>query len=225
MAFSYEYPRPALTWIAWCSVRRRRAQAAAHRAGPRALPGTVGPAGGFCLESKRARGRARRELQEETGIREVLLEQFTPLARFDAIRASVVSVATSPHPARRPSTRASTDARQAVWFDSGELPKLAFDHEAIIEQALEYLRKRVRLEPIGFQLWRRSYLTQLQTLYESVLGRQIDPATSGSGCWPPSSSFRSERVPARPQRPAQPLSIRPQAYEQLKRRGFISAVT
>src|SRR6185369_1788384 len=120
---------------------------------------------------------ARRELLEETGIREVVLEQFHTFGgvRRDP-RERVVSVAYAALTRledHRP--RAATDARQAVWFNASELPKLAFDHDQIIQQALEYLRLRVQLEPIGFQLLPAKFtLTQLQLLYESVLGRAVD---------------------------------------------------
>lgn len=120
---------------------------------------------------------ARRELQEETGIRAVALEQFET---FGSVRrdprervVSVASVALTRLEEHRP--HAASDARQAVWFNSGELPKLAFDHELIIRQALEHLRRRLRLEPIGFQLLPPKFtLTQLQTLYECVLARPVD---------------------------------------------------
>ena len=54
-------------------------------------------------------------------------------------------------------------------------PKLAFDHANIVARAHERLRGKVRYAPIGFELLPpRFSLTQLQRLYEIVLGTELD---------------------------------------------------
>jgi hypothetical protein len=71
--------------------------------------------------------------------------------------------------------QAATDASNAAWFGIHDIPKLAFDYEEILEVALERLRGKVRYQPIGFELLPQKFtLTQLQTLYEIVLGRELD---------------------------------------------------
>jgi 8-oxo-dGTP diphosphatase len=56
-----------------------------------------------------------------------------------------------------------------------ELPTLAFDHEEILEMALERLRDKVRRQPIGFELLPKKFtLSELQRLYEIVLERPLD---------------------------------------------------
>jgi 8-oxo-dGTP diphosphatase len=73
------------------------------------------------------------------------------------------------------SIRAATDASDAAWFGVDELPPLAFDHESIVELALERLRGKVRYRPIGFELLPPKFtLSELQALYETVLGTELD---------------------------------------------------
>ena len=70
---------------------------------------------------------------------------------------------------------ASTDARNAAWFDLDDLPKLAFDHKDIVKKAKDRLRGKLRYEPIGFELLPTKFtLTQLQKLYEIILETDID---------------------------------------------------
>jgi len=55
------------------------------------------------------------------------------------------------------------------------LPPLAFDHDQIVTMAINRLKGKVRYEPIGFELLPKKFtLSQLQTLYETVLGIPLD---------------------------------------------------
>ena len=66
---------------------------------------------------------------------------------------------------------ADTDAKDVKWFLIDELPQLAFDHQTILDLAISRLRGKVRYQPIGFELLPEEFtLTQLQNLYEAVLG-------------------------------------------------------
>ncbi|MGB7440119.1 MAG: NUDIX domain-containing protein [Coleofasciculaceae cyanobacterium] len=120
---------------------------------------------------------ARRELEEETGVTDVFLEQlYTFSAKDRDPREWVVSVAyyalinLSEHP-----IQAASDAREAAWFPITDLPALAFDHKLIMDKAIARLRSKVRYEPIGFELLPKKFtLPQLQKLYETILGVKLD---------------------------------------------------
>jgi 8-oxo-dGTP diphosphatase len=129
--------------------------------------------GGFVDMEEDLEHAALRELEEETGVRDVFIEQlFTFGAPKRDPRGRVISVAyyalvnLGDHP-----VNPSSDAKGAEWFPVNELPALAFDHDKILETALNRLRGKVRYQPIGFELLpERFTLTQVQTLYETILG-------------------------------------------------------
>ncbi len=178
MSFSYEYPRAALAVD--CVVFgldeadlkvlliQRKLVPFQHAW---ALPG------GFVHLDETIDAAARRELEEEAGVSDVYLEQLYTFGAIDRDpRERVVTVAhfalakLSDH-----RIRAATDAMGVGWFDLVDLPKLAFDHVEIIARAHERLRAKVRYAPVGFELLPpRFSLTQLQRLYEIILGTELD---------------------------------------------------
>ena len=140
-------------------------------AGEWALPG------GFVQVDETLEEAARRELGEETGITDVFLEQ---LYTFGAVerdpRERVVTVAYYALINLEGHTiRANSDARRAGWFSVREAPRLAFDHDEILAMALERLKGKIRYQPIGFELLPKKFtLSQLQSLYEMILGKSLD---------------------------------------------------
>ncbi len=67
------------------------------------------------------------------------------------------------------------DTSEIKWENVYDLPELLFDHRTIIEHALRSLRRRIRIEPIGFNLLPNSFpLLALQRLYEAILNTTFD---------------------------------------------------
>lgn len=67
-------------------------------------------------------------------------------------------------------------ARKVRWFPVHELPEMGFDHPEILQKALACLQWKMKQEPIGFELLNEKFsLSQLQRLYEAVLGTRFDP--------------------------------------------------
>jgi 8-oxo-dGTP diphosphatase len=178
MAVTYEFPRPALTVDAVVfgfdegDLKVLLIQRELDPfAGKWALPG------GFVRVGESLEGAVRRELEEETGVSKVYLEQLYTFGEPDRDpREHVVSVAfyglvkLSDH-----RVRAATDARNVGWFLVSETPSLAFDHGRILETALERLKAKVRYQPVGFELLPPKFtLSQLQHLYEAVLETALD---------------------------------------------------
>lgn len=133
--------------------------------------------GGFVRMDETIDEAATRELREETGIENVFLEQLYTFGDRDRDpRDRTVTVAyyalvnlSAYH------IQATTDARVAAWFSANQVPMLAFDHERILSVALTRLKGKVRYEPIGFELLPKKFtLSQLQRLYETVLGMTLD---------------------------------------------------
>ncbi len=71
--------------------------------------------------------------------------------------------------------KADSFASETVWMNLSDVPQLAFDHNQILETALESLREKIKYHPIGFELLPAKFtLSQLQQLNETVLGDQLD---------------------------------------------------
>ena len=66
-------------------------------------------------------------------------------------------------------------SRNVTWFPVNDLPQMGFDHPEILQKALECLQLKIRQEPIAFELLAEKFtLTQLQRLYEAILGTRFD---------------------------------------------------
>jgi 8-oxo-dGTP diphosphatase len=178
MPYTYEYPRAALTVD--CVVFGLGDEDLKVLLIQRALPPFEGKwalPGGFVRVNETIQDAARRELEEETGLRKVFLEQLYTFGAIDRDpRERVVSVAYYALVTLRDHhVQAATDARDAAWFGVHDVPSLAFDHADILQLAVERLRGKLRYQPIGFELLPRKFtLSQLQHLYELVLERELD---------------------------------------------------
>lgn len=178
MAHTYEFARPALTVdIVVFGLDEEDLKVMLIQRDLAPFEGQWALPGGFVRVDETLDHAARRELVEETGLKDIYLEQ---LYTFGAIgrdpRERVVTVAyyalvnLEGH-----DVQASTDARNAAWFPVSELPELAFDHQKILDAAHDRLRGKVRYQPIGFELLPdRFTLRQLQHLYEVILDRELD---------------------------------------------------
>lgn len=181
--------------------------------------------GGFVLEEESVEGAARRELREETGVSDVYLEQlytFGDPGRDP--RGRVVTVAYfALIAADRAPLKAGTDAADARWFPMAKLPPLAFDHRRILDYALERLRNKLEYTTVGFQLLpRRFTLTELQRVYEAILGRRLDKRNFRRkmdllGILKPAPGWRREGL----RRPARLYAFAARRFEKLKDKGIL----
>jgi 8-oxo-dGTP diphosphatase len=178
MTATYEYPRPALTVDAVVfGLDDEDLKVLLIRRDLEPFQGRWALPGGFVRTGESLEEAVRRELQEETGIAQVFLEQLYSFGAVDRDpRERVVTVAyyalvkLSDH-----RIMAATDARDAAWFAVSEGRGLAFDHDRILRVALERLKGKVRYQPIGFELLPPQFtLTQLQRLYETILEKPLD---------------------------------------------------
>ncbi len=132
--------------------------------------------GGFVQLDESLESAARRELNEETGVADVYLEQlytFGDPGRDPRGRViSVAYIALVPAPL---SVEAGSDAREARWWPLAKLPALAFDHDQILQYALTRLRYKIEYSAVGFRLMPATFtLSELQRAYEIILGEPLD---------------------------------------------------
>lgn len=131
--------------------------------------------GGFIKMDESAEEGALRELQEETGLTGAYIKQFH--AFTDPNRDPRERVITIAYYAlvRIQDVKGGDDAAKAQWFDLDEVPALAFDHDRILRQAMQELRKQIHFEPIGFELLPEKFtMSALQHLYEAILAVKFD---------------------------------------------------
>ena len=178
MARSYEFARPAMTVdVVVFALDEEDLQVMLIQRDLEPFAGQWALPGGFVHVNETLEDAARRELAEETGLKDIFLEQLYTFGEVDRdLRERVVTVTyyalvnLAGH-----EVRASTDARNAAWFPVHDVPDLVFDHEKILAVAHERLRGKVRYQPIGFELLPEKFtLRQLQHLYEIILDRELD---------------------------------------------------
>jgi 8-oxo-dGTP diphosphatase len=132
--------------------------------------------GGFVLENESIDEAAHRELQEETGVEKVFLEQLYTFGEPNRDpRGRVITVAYYALVANSHILRSGTDAADAAWFSLRKLPPVAFDHQSIIEYAQQRLRNKLDYSNVGFELLPEKFtLTELQLVHEAILGANLD---------------------------------------------------
>ena len=132
--------------------------------------------GGFVEEDESVDEAARRVLADLTGLDHVFMEQVGAFGDVDRDPGErVVSVAYYALVGSDEFDSERIAAHNAYWVPLSHLPELLFDHGKMIQRARQLLRQRASLEPIGFNLLPKLFtLTQLQNLYETILGEQLD---------------------------------------------------
>lgn len=140
-------------------------------AGVWALPGT------FVGIQESLEDAASRALADKTGVTDVYTEQLYTFGAPDRDpRTRVITVAYfALVPFSAIKTKETPNKAETRWFSVFDLPKLAFDHDEILEYALTRLRYKLEYTAVGFQLLPDVFtLTELQKAYEIILSEKLD---------------------------------------------------
>lgn len=225
MAYTYKYPHPAVTvdGVVFGYDDADLKVLLIQRDGD-PFKGKWALPGGFVRMEESLEAAVRRELEEETGITELYVEQLYTFGQPKRDpRERVVSVAyyalvkLADH-----AVRAASDARNVAWFPVADLPALAFDHEEILEAALMRLKGKIRYEPVGFELLPEKFpLSELQRLYETILEQSLDKRNFrkkilGMGLLADTEEIQQDVA----HRAARLYRFDEQAYRRLKKAGF-----
>ena len=160
--------------------------------------------GGWADDAESLAETAARKLFETTELAPAYLEQLYAFGDVDRSPTRVVSIVywallrQDEVDAQLAAHAEHGDAPDNVqWFDADTLPDLAFDHAQIIAYALWRLRNKVGYSRIAHGLLPDEFtLADLREVYESILGRRLDPANfrrqaEASGTLIPTERFRT----------------------------------
>jgi len=134
--------------------------------------------GDFLRPEENLKESAKRILGEMAGIENLYTEQvktFGNVNRYPKERVVTVSYYALINPEDYKSLAYHSSVEKTQWFPVREIPELALDHGSILESAIDTLKKRIRVAPIGIRLLSKKFtLTQLQHIYEGILETDLD---------------------------------------------------
>jgi len=133
--------------------------------------------GGFVRIHESLEDAAKRELEEETGVKNVYLEQLYSFGepkrdpRGRVITIAYMALVNSDDI----KLKATTDVSDAQWFSTKKIPQIAFDHKQILDYSLKRLKWKFEYTPVAFSLLPKKFtISQIQKIYEIVFNKKID---------------------------------------------------
>ncbi|MBN7811132.1 NUDIX hydrolase [Algoriphagus sp. H41] len=162
-----------------------------HATGWLALPG------GFVKRDEDLENAVKRGLQERTGLEDVYLEQFHTFGTIDRFQPEVMKSILLASGAEVPEDYWMLDrffsigyyalldhekvtltpdilSDSIAWYEVDQLPDLIFDHNKIVQKALQTLRENLDRKLIGGNLLpERFTMNELQAVYEAILGEKL----------------------------------------------------
>ncbi len=223
LKYHYKYPHPAVT--ADCVIfgfDGVRIKVLLIQRGIEPFKGSWAFPGGFMKMDETAEECAKRELEEETGLKDTPVEQFYTFTDVNRDpRERVITVAYYAL-VKISEVKGGDDAASAQWFDFSEIPSLAFDHERILRKAVSCLKERICFEPVGFELLPEVFtMPELQNLYEAILDVKFDRRNFYNKMLKLGILTEAqERPKGTPSRVPVKYRFNPEKYAELKKRGF-----
>lgn len=175
-SYTYKYPHPAVTTdCVILTFHEGKLKVLLIRRGIEPFKGEWALPGGFLRMDESAEECAHRELKEETGVTGCPIKQFHTYSKPGRDpRERVITIAFYAL-IKWQEAKGADDAEYAGWIPMDNVPNLAFDHDEILKGAMEAIRRDIYFEPVGFDLLDdRFSMTQLQTVYEAILGKEFD---------------------------------------------------
>ena len=145
MAYTYKYPRPAVTADCVIITREAEPQVLLIQRGNPPFKGTWAFPGGFMNMDETTEQCAIRELEEETGLQVTDIHQVGAYSKVDrdprgrTITVAYLAIIDVPE-----EVTGQDDAAKAKWLPIDALPPLAFDHEDIMRDAIAWYKKLIR---------------------------------------------------------------------------------
>lgn len=142
MAYTYKYPRPAVTGDCIVITKEENAKVLLIQRGDEPYKGTWAFPGGFMNMDETTEECAIRELEEETDLKVNEIHQIGAYSKVDrdprgrTVTVAYLAVIDKPMP-----VVGLDDAAKAEWWPLSALPQLAFDHDEIMKDAVELYKR------------------------------------------------------------------------------------
>lgn len=132
--------------------------------------------GGFLQSEESLETAANRILKQLTGLEGVYMEQIQAFGEVDRDPVErTVAVAYCALIDIQKYEKQISQEYHAEWFLLQDMPQLIFDHDQMVEMALNRLRYKAALHPILFELLPEKFtIPQLQNLYEGLYDTTFD---------------------------------------------------
>ena len=138
MAYTYKYPRPAVTADSIVITREAEPKVLLIQRGNPPFKGAWAFPGGFMDMDETTEQCAIRELEEETGLRVLDMHQIGAYSKVDRDpRGRTITVAYLALIDEPIAVTGQADAAKAEWWPLSDLPHLAFDHYDIMQDAIK----------------------------------------------------------------------------------------
>ena len=225
LKYHYKYPHPCVTTD--CVIfgfDGTRLNVLLVERGIEPFKGYWALPGGFLRMNEKAVEGAKRELFEETGLKDAYIQQFhtyTDPQRDIRDGARVITIAYYAL-VKKSEVKGGDDAAKAQWFPCDKVPSLAFDHLMILREAEKALRRQIHFEPIGFELLPEPFtMTELQRLYEAILDVKFDRRNFCNKMLKLGILNQLEETRLMPNKKEAFLyTFNPESYSELKDKGF-----
>ena len=144
MAYTYKYPRPAVTADCIVITKDTEPKVLLIERGDEPFKGCWAFPGGFMNMDETTEQCAIRELEEETRLKVSKVYQIGAYSKVDRDpRGRTITVAYIAIVDEHLAVSGQDDAAKAEWFSLSALPQLAFDHADIIRDAIKKYREIV----------------------------------------------------------------------------------
>ena len=132
--------------------------------------------GGFVGQNETLEDAANRVILDLTGMKGLYIRQVGAFGRIDRDPGErVISIAYCALINVKDYDDSLRIRYGLEWVNLNELPKLYSDHNQMIQNAISQIRRRINNEPLSFKLLPELFtLTQLQHVFEAVMGEEID---------------------------------------------------
>ena len=132
--------------------------------------------GGFVRGDESLDEAADRTLLGLTGLRNVFMRQVGAFGSVDRDPGErVISVAYYALINVKDYDDRLRQAHGVEWVEVDKIPPMYSDHQDMVARARKLMRQKIKTEPVGFELLPSLFtLTQLQRLYEAVVGEEVD---------------------------------------------------